>query len=61
MRRVHQDNESLRRFMLDLDEIARRGARRMLTEALEVEVESRLGAATGERDEHAHALVGRNS
>ncbi len=37
--------------MLDLDEIARQGARKMLAQALEAEVEAYLVAATGERDE----------
>jgi putative transposase len=46
--------------MLDLDEIARQGARKMLAEALEAEVQDYLEAARGERDEHGHALVVRN-
>ena len=46
--------------MLDLDEIARAGARQMLAEALEVEVREYLEAARGERDEQGHALVVRN-
>jgi hypothetical protein len=40
MRRIHQDDEAHEEFMLDLDEIAREGARRMLAEALEAEVEA---------------------
>jgi hypothetical protein len=44
--------------MLDLDEIARQGARRMLAEALEVE--SYLEAARNERDDDGRALATRN-
>ena len=46
--------------MLDLDEIARQGARRMLAEALEAEVRDYIEAATAERDELGRALVVRN-
>jgi putative transposase len=60
MRTVHHDGEDRQRFMLDLDEIARQGARRMLAEALEAEVQDYLEAARGQRDEHGHALVVRN-
>ena len=50
MQRVHQpDGHCCERFMLDLDEIARAGAKRMLAEALEAEVESYLEAARNER------------
>lgn len=51
MRRVHHDDEARQQHMLDLDEIARAGARRMLAEALEAEVEAYLEAAKGQRDE----------
>jgi len=47
-------------LMLDLDEIARQGARRMLAQALEAEVETYLEAARDERDEDGRALVVRN-
>jgi transposase-like protein len=60
MGRVHQHTEDREQTMLDLDEIARQGARRMLAEALEAEVQDYLQAATGERDEQGHALVVRN-
>ena len=60
MHRLHQDEQVHEEAMLDLDEIARRGARRMLAEALEAEVQDYLDAARGERDEHGHALVVRN-
>jgi transposase-like protein len=60
MPRLHQDERMREELMLDLDEIARRGARRMLAEALEAEVEFYIEAARGERDERGHALVTRN-
>ena len=60
MRRIHQDEEAREEFMLDLDEIAREGARRMLAEALRAEVEAYVEAAKGERDVRGHALVTRN-
>jgi putative transposase len=47
-------------LMLDLDEIARQGARRMLAQALEAEVETYLEAARDDRDEDGRALVARN-
>src|SRR5919107_1455082 len=37
MRTVQHDDEDRQQYMLDLDEIARQGARRMLAEALEAE------------------------
>ncbi len=61
MRRIHQDDEAREEeLMLDLDEIARAGARRMLAEALEAEVEAYVEAARDERDERGRALVVRN-
>jgi putative transposase len=60
MRTVQHDDEVRQQYMLDLDEIARQGARRMLAEALEAEVEAHLEAARDERDERGHALVVRN-
>jgi putative transposase len=60
MHRVHQDEKLREELMLDLDEIARQGARRMLAKALEAEVEFYIEAARGERDERGHALVVRN-
>jgi transposase-like protein len=58
MHRIHQVEEE--GLLLDLDEIARAGARRMLVEALEAEVQDYLDAARGERDERGRALVVRN-
>ena len=60
MQSIHQDDEARERTLLDLDEIARQGARKMLAEALEAEVRDYLEAASGERDEKGHALVVRN-
>jgi putative transposase len=64
MQRIHQDGgdrEGEREeLLLDLDEIVRHGARRMLAEALEAEVQDYLEAARGERDEQGRALVVRN-
>lgn len=60
MRTLHHDEESSQRHLLDLDEIARQGARRMLAEALEAEVEAYVEYTREERDEHGHALVVRN-
>jgi putative transposase len=62
MRSVHQDESTREQeeFVLDLDEIARQGARKMLAQALEAEVEAYLRAGEGERDEQGRALVVRN-
>ena len=60
MRRVHQNEESREELIPDLDEIARQGARRMLAEALEAEVQDYLEAARDQRDGRGHALVVRN-
>jgi putative transposase len=60
MKRIHQDDEAREGFMLDLDEIARQGARRMLVFALRAEVEAYVEAAKEERDERGHSLVTRN-
>lgn len=43
-----------------LDELAREGARRMIEQALQLEVEDYLNRYRDERDENAHALVVRN-
>src|SRR5215208_7225916 len=60
MDRIHQDEQSGEQFLLDLDQIARVGARRMLAEALEAEVEAYVEAAREERDERGVDLVVRN-
>jgi transposase-like protein len=60
MQSVHQDEATCEQFMLNLDEIARQGARKMLAQALQAEVEAYMEAAKGERDEHGRALVVKN-
>ncbi len=60
MQRIHQVEGDREGLLLDLDEIARQGARRMLAEALEAEVQDYIEAATDQRDENGHALVVRN-
>ena len=60
MRRIHQDEITREQLSLDLDEIARQGAQKMLAHALQVEVEAYLKAAEGERDERGRAMVVRN-
>jgi transposase-like protein len=60
MQRLHQNGQVHEEAMLNLDEIARQGARRMLAEALEAELQDYLDASRGERDEQGHALVVRN-
>jgi hypothetical protein len=46
--------------MLDLDNIARQGAKRLLAQALQAELEVYLRAAKAERDECGWALVVKN-
>ncbi|HSK99963.1 MAG TPA: IS256 family transposase [Rubrobacteraceae bacterium] len=60
MQRVHHDEVGREHLMVDLDEIARAGARKMLAQALEAEVQTYLDAANDQRDERGHALVVRN-
>jgi putative transposase len=45
---------------VDLDQLVREGARRMLAAALEAEVDDYLAAHAAERDEHGRRLVVRN-
>jgi putative transposase len=45
---------------LDLDQLVREGARRMLAAALEAEVDDYLATRAAERDEHGRRLVVRN-
>ena len=44
-----------------IDEIVREGARRMLAEALQAEVDAYIAAFGDERDEHGRRLVVRNA
>ena len=60
MRTLHYDEEHHQEHLLDLDEIARQGARRMLAQALEAEVDAYIEAARDQRDENGHAQVVRN-
>ncbi len=60
MRRVHQDQNAREVLTLDLDEIARQGARKMLAQALEAEVDAYIETAKDQREENGHALVVRN-
>jgi putative transposase len=52
-----QTHDELR---LDLDQLVREGARRMLAAGLEAEVDAYLAAHLAERDEHGRRLVVRN-
>jgi len=61
MHSVHHDQTTREQlFLLDLDEIARQGAQKMLASALQAEVDAYLKAAEAERDERGHALVVKN-
>jgi putative transposase len=60
MQRIHQVGGEHEGLLLDLDEIARAGARRMLAEALQAEVTDYIEAAGEQRDEQGRALVVRN-
>jgi putative transposase len=57
---VITDETARAELRLDLDELAREGARRMLAAALEAEVDAYLAAAAAERDEQGRRLVVRN-
>jgi hypothetical protein len=54
---TEQAHDELR---LDLDQLVREGARRMLAAGLEAEVDDYLAACAAERDEHGQRLVVRN-
>ena len=43
-----------------IDDLVREGARRMLAEALQAEVDDYIARFAGERDEHGRRLVVRN-
>jgi transposase-like protein len=57
---VATDAQAHDELRLDLDELVREGARRMLAAALEAEVDDYLAAAADERDERGRRLVVRN-
>ena len=60
LRIVEEPSERVEGLPLDLDELAREGARRMLMEALDVEVEAYVERHREARDERGHAKVVRN-
>lgn len=60
MLRIVESNQNESEGLQSLDEIAREGARRMLVEALEAEVEDYVERNRGERDEGGCARVVRN-
>jgi putative transposase len=53
-------DEGRSELVVDLDELVREGARRMLAVALEEEVAAYIAAHAGELDDHGHRLVRRN-
>jgi hypothetical protein len=57
---VVTDAQAQDELRLDLDELVREGARRMLAAALEVEVDAYLAAHAAERDARGQRLVVRN-
>jgi putative transposase len=54
------DEQARAELALDLDELLREGARRMLAVALEAEVDAYIGACAQARDGRGHRLVRRN-
>jgi hypothetical protein len=60
LRIVEERDETKGEVRSPLDELAREGARRMLIEALEVEVEAYVERHRQERDDAGRALVVRN-
>src|SRR5919201_5525275 len=60
MLRVVADEQARAELALDLDELLREGARRMLAVALEAEVDASIAAGAEARDERGHRLVRRN-
>jgi transposase-like protein len=57
---VVADEQARAELRVDLDELAREGARRMLAAALEAEVDDYLATHAAERDERGRRLVVRN-
>src|SRR5512132_1320646 len=60
MLRVITDAHAHDELRVDLDQLVREGARRMLAAALEAEVDAYLAAHADQRDEHSRRLVVRN-
>ena len=54
------DGQARAELALDLDELLREGARRMLAVALEAEVDADIAASAAVVDERGHRLVRRN-
>jgi transposase-like protein len=54
------DEQARAELTLDLDELIREGARRILAVALEAEVDAYLAAHADQVDEYGHRLVVRN-
>jgi putative transposase len=57
---VVADDAAQAELRLDMDELFREGARRMLAAALEAEVDAYIAACAALTDEHGHRLVRRN-
>ena len=57
---VVPDDTAQAELRLDMDELFREGARRMLAAALEAEVDAYIAACAALTDEHGHRLVRRN-
>jgi transposase-like protein len=57
---VIADEQARAELALDLDELLREGARRMLAVALEAEVDAYIAACAEARDQRGHRLVRRN-
>jgi putative transposase len=60
MLRVIADDAARSELAMSLDELAREGAPRRLTAALEAEVDAYIAAHAALTDEHGHRLVRRN-
>src|ERR671910_3310273 len=54
------DEQARAELVLDLDDLLREGARRMLAVALEAEVDAYIAACAQVRDQRGHRLVRRN-
>jgi putative transposase len=57
---ITESNQERQELVLTLDDIAREGARRMLVEALNLEVDEYVKRFAEHRDDNGHALVVRN-
>src|SRR6266498_3237034 len=57
---VIADEQARAELALDLDELLRESARRILAVALEAEIDAYIAAYAEARDEHGHQLMRRN-